>query len=108
MASPPNSRRADEAASGRPGPAYSLLTDRDRLIVQRRRPWPFDGHRPLILDRAPRQTAWSNALVRHWTDARTALSAVLGIAANGILGRESAGPAASSYGQYGPQPAPHQ
>ena len=38
MASPPNSRRADEAASGRPEPAYSLLTDRDRLIAQARRP----------------------------------------------------------------------
>jgi len=45
MASPPNSRRADEAASGRPEPAYSLLTDRDRLIAQARWPWRFDGRR---------------------------------------------------------------
>jgi hypothetical protein len=50
MASPPNPRRADEAASGRREPAYSLLTDRDRLIVQRRWPWPFDGRGLLILD----------------------------------------------------------
>jgi hypothetical protein len=45
MASPPNSCRADGAASGRPDPAYSLLTDRNRLIVQRRWPWSFDGRR---------------------------------------------------------------
>jgi hypothetical protein len=41
---------ADELASGRQGPAYSLLADRDRLIVQGRRPWPFRHRRLLVLD----------------------------------------------------------
>jgi hypothetical protein len=43
-------RLADELASGRPGPAYSLLVDGDRLIAQGRRPWPFERRRLLILD----------------------------------------------------------
>jgi hypothetical protein len=43
-------RLADELASGRPGSAYSLLVDRDRLITQGRRPWPFERRRLLILD----------------------------------------------------------
>ena len=41
---------ADEAASGRPEPAYSLLSDRDRLIARGCRPWPFNGRRLLALD----------------------------------------------------------
>jgi hypothetical protein len=43
-------RLADELASGRQGPAYSLLADRDRLIAQGRRPWRFRQRRLLVLD----------------------------------------------------------
>src|SRR5215470_3365421 len=43
-------RLADELASGRPGPAYSLLADVDGLIAQGRRPWVFDNQRLLLLD----------------------------------------------------------
>jgi hypothetical protein len=43
-------RLADELASGRPGPAYSLVTEGDGLIAQGRRPWPFDRRRLLVLD----------------------------------------------------------
>jgi hypothetical protein len=43
-------RLADEPASGRPGPAYSLLADGGGLIAQGRRPWPFGRRRLLILD----------------------------------------------------------
>jgi len=43
-------RLADELASGRPGPAYSLLSDDDGLIAQGRRPWPFHQRRLLVLD----------------------------------------------------------
>jgi hypothetical protein len=43
-------RLGDELASGRPGSAYSLLADRDRLIAQGRRPWPFRQRRLLVLD----------------------------------------------------------
>ena len=43
-------RLADELASGRPGPAYSLVTDGDGLIAQGRRPWVFDNQRLLLLD----------------------------------------------------------
>ena len=43
-------RLADELASGRPGPAYSLLADGDGLVAQGRRPWPFDRRRLLVLD----------------------------------------------------------
>jgi hypothetical protein len=43
-------RLADELASGRPGPAYSLLADGNGLIAQGRRPWVFDDQRPLLLD----------------------------------------------------------
>jgi hypothetical protein len=43
-------RLADELASGREGPAYSLIAaGGDRLIAQGRRRWPFQG-RLLILD----------------------------------------------------------
>jgi hypothetical protein len=43
-------RLADELASGRPGPAYSLLREGDGLIAQGRRPWVFDKQRLLLLD----------------------------------------------------------
>jgi hypothetical protein len=43
-------RLADELASGRPGPAYSLLDDGHGLIAQGRRPWVFDDQRLLLLD----------------------------------------------------------
>jgi hypothetical protein len=43
-------RLADELASGRGGLAYSLLTNGEGLIAQGRRPWPFQKHRPLVLD----------------------------------------------------------
>ena len=43
-------RLADELASGRPGSAYSLLVDGDRLITQGRKPWPFKQRRLPILD----------------------------------------------------------
>jgi hypothetical protein len=43
-------RLADELASGRPGAAYSLLADGERLIAQGRRPWPFHKRRLLVLD----------------------------------------------------------
>jgi hypothetical protein len=43
-------RLADELASGRSGPAYSLLADGDELIAQGRRPWGFDNQRLLLLD----------------------------------------------------------
>ena len=43
-------RLADELACERQGPAYSLLTDGDRLIAQGRRPWVFDNQRLLLLD----------------------------------------------------------
>ena len=43
-------RLADELACGRPGPAYSLLADRDGLIAQGRAPWVFDNQRLLLLD----------------------------------------------------------
>ena len=43
-------RLADELASGRPGPAYSVLADGDGLIAQGRRPWVFDNQRLLLLD----------------------------------------------------------
>ena len=43
-------RLADELASGRQGPAYSLLLDQERLIAQGRRPWPFRTRRLLVLD----------------------------------------------------------
>jgi hypothetical protein len=41
-----------------------------------------------------RRGRWSRALVRHGADPRMALAAVLGLAADGIRVRESAGPAA--------------
>ena len=43
-------RLADELASGRTGPAYSLLADGEGLIAQGRRPWPFHQRRLLVLD----------------------------------------------------------
>jgi hypothetical protein len=43
-------RLADELASGRPGPAYSLLADGEGLIAQGRRAWVFDDQRLLLLD----------------------------------------------------------
>jgi hypothetical protein len=43
-------RLADELASGRAGPAYSLLREGDELIAQGRRPWVFDKQRLLLLD----------------------------------------------------------
>jgi hypothetical protein len=43
-------RLADELASGRQGPAYSLVANGDRLIAQGRRPWSFDRRRLLVLD----------------------------------------------------------
>jgi hypothetical protein len=43
-------RLADELASGRAGPAYSLLREGDELIAQGRRPWVFDNQRLLLLD----------------------------------------------------------
>jgi hypothetical protein len=43
-------RLADELASGRAGPAYSLLADGNGLIAQGRRPWVFDNQRLLLLD----------------------------------------------------------
>jgi hypothetical protein len=43
-------RLAEELASGRPGPAYSLLANGDGLIAQGRRPWVFDNQRLLLLD----------------------------------------------------------
>jgi hypothetical protein len=43
-------RLADELASGRPGPAYSLLVHGEGLIAQGRRPWPFRKRRLLVLD----------------------------------------------------------
>jgi hypothetical protein len=44
--------------------------------------------------RPPGQTSWSKALVRHGADPRMALAAVLGVAADDILVRESPQPAA--------------
>jgi hypothetical protein len=43
-------RLADELASTRTGPAYSLLADGEGLIAQGRRPWPFHQRRLLVLD----------------------------------------------------------
>jgi hypothetical protein len=43
-------RLADELASGRAGPAYSLVVNGDGLIAQGRRPWPFHQRRLLVLD----------------------------------------------------------
>jgi hypothetical protein len=43
-------RLADEVECGRPGPAYSLLQDGDKLIAQGRRAWVFDNQRLLLLD----------------------------------------------------------
>ena len=43
-------RLADELASGREGPSYSLLVDGEGLITQGRRPWPFRKRRLLVLD----------------------------------------------------------
>ena len=43
-------RLADELASGRTGPAYSLMVDGDGLIAQGRRAWVFDNQRLLLLD----------------------------------------------------------
>ena len=43
-------RLADDLASGRPGPAYSLLAEGEGLIAQGRRPWVFDDQRLLLLD----------------------------------------------------------
>jgi hypothetical protein len=43
-------RLADELECGRPGAAYSLLPDRDGLIAQGRKPWPFGNRRLLVLD----------------------------------------------------------
>jgi hypothetical protein len=43
-------RLANELASGRAGPAYSLLREGDDLIAQGRRPWVFDNQRLLLLD----------------------------------------------------------
>ena len=43
-------RLADELESGRPGRAYSLLAEGERLIAQGRRPWPFLQRWLLILD----------------------------------------------------------
>jgi hypothetical protein len=43
-------RLADELASGRAGPAYSLVVNGDALIAQGRRPWPFHQRRLLVLD----------------------------------------------------------
>ena len=43
-------RLANELACGRPGPAYSLLADRDGLIAQGCAPWVFDNQRLLLLD----------------------------------------------------------
>ena len=43
-------RLTDELDCGRSGPAYSLLTNGDRLISQGRRPWVFDDQRLLLLD----------------------------------------------------------
>jgi hypothetical protein len=43
-------RLADELATGRPGPAYSILSEGDGFIAQGRRPWPFDRRRLLVLD----------------------------------------------------------
>ena len=43
-------RLADELNFGRPGPAYSLLSDGEGLIAQGRRPWVFDNQRLLLLD----------------------------------------------------------
>jgi len=43
-------RLADELASGREGPAYSLLADGGGLIAQGRRHWVFDYQRLLLVD----------------------------------------------------------
>jgi len=43
-------RLADELASGRVGPAYSLLREGDELVAQGRRSWVFDNQRLLLLD----------------------------------------------------------
>jgi hypothetical protein len=43
-------RLADELASGRAGPAYSLVASGDRLIAQGRRSWSFAQRRLLVLD----------------------------------------------------------
>jgi hypothetical protein len=42
-------RLAAELASGRQGSAYSLVVNRDGLIGQGRRPWPFDHQRRLLV-----------------------------------------------------------
>jgi hypothetical protein len=43
-------RLAEEVASGRSGPSYSLLKEGDELIAQGRQPWVFDNQRLLLLD----------------------------------------------------------
>jgi hypothetical protein len=42
-------RLADELASGRSGPAYSLVPEGTRVIAQGRQPWPFHQRRLLVL-----------------------------------------------------------
>jgi len=43
-------RLADELASGRTGPTYSLVPEGTHLVAQGRRPWPFHRRRLLVLD----------------------------------------------------------
>ena len=71
-------RLADELASGRAGPAYSLVASGDRLIAQGRRSWSFAQRRLLVLDGTACGAGKADAAVLH-------LSSAWGMAGEGRL-----------------------